>query len=578
MPLINRITIKNFKSFREKVSFDFGEGSYFIGINNSGKSTILKAIQVFFDNNIIENGDTENLINRTSFQSKKQGSNTAEVLLNFNLKELKTKKFKTDLIKQYGPGLTISKNITVTTETKVVTYNYKINGLTYKELPDNIVKLLGSVKVTYLHPQEGQKLLLKAQEKLRQRLLANWGRGSNITQSIKKLQDEWNELRNKSRIYLSGSLTESLQKMWPGSEVSINLPKNIRDVITVSDINMSGYEGAPEIELTSQGTGAQSTILYLTHFLLDSDRTLHRGEYHPLWLLEEPESFLHVDLLSNLAKQLNSEKWLNNIQMVISTHSPVLLAASRVVEEKVVWNVLCERNTSYNKSAIKYSDDEVKDIGKIMGDPNFFAYFLAAKDQPLIFIEDEKEITVDKYKECGFKNIKALNGISEVCKFISVFKSAPFVVSNEIYFIVDNDKGLKELDRFYDHSIPDKQSDGFSRFKVRDSQYLYIVLLPIDFSAEDLFAEFENHLEECVSKLFDTATWSVREFLPTNLASLEKSLRRCKVRSLRGAINLIKNNDDVKYLFWEKVRRFNYKMNERHKEALSQLLSVSEDN
>ena len=376
MPLLKKITIKNFKSFRDKISFDLADGSYFIGVNNSGKSTILNAIHFFFDNDVF---DDESFVNKTSFLSKRAGSNIAEISILFNLEALSTKKFKQDLIKKYGDSVSISKIISITTDTKIITHYYKLtNGNSKVDLPEDVMKLVKSVKVTYLHPQEGQTLFLNAQEKLRERLLANWGRGSNITQSIKTLQNKWDDLRDQSKAYLSGSLTDSLQKMWPNSVVTINLPKDIRDIITVSDINFSGYKNAPEIDLTSQGTGAQSTILYLTHFLLDSDRSLHRGEYHPLWLLEEPESFLHVDLLANLAKQLNSEKWLNNIQMLVSTHSPVLLAGSRVAKDRINWSVLLDRGKLYNKLTTEYTDEEIKEIGKIMGDPNFFAYFLAA--------------------------------------------------------------------------------------------------------------------------------------------------------------------------------------------------------
>jgi predicted ATP-dependent endonuclease of OLD family len=567
MPLISKISIRNFKTFREKVSFNLGEGSYFVGINNSGKSTVLYAINAFFDDSVLSDG---NIINKTSFLSKKKESNIAEIALTFDLEELATTKFKQELIQGYGDKLTISKYFSVATDTKIVTTSYKINGDILKgNFPDAISKLLNSFKVTYLHPQEGQSLLINAQEKLRQRLLANWGRGSNITQSIKKLQDEWEELRKKSKSYLSGALTENLQKMWPDSSISINLPKSIRDIITISDINFSGYKGAPEIELTSQGTGAQSTILYLTHFLLDSDRTLHRGEYHPLWLLEEPESFLHVDLLANLAKQLNSEKWLNNIQMIISTHSPVLLAGSRIAEEKISWNIL---GTNLNKQTSQFTDEEIKEIGQIMGDPNFFAYFLAAKNEPLIFIEDEKTKTIDKFIDAGINVSKGLNGIPEISKFIAVFQSAPFVINNKIYFIIDSDKGKGEVSRFYEHGTIDKSKIGFERYKVKDTENVFLIFLPENFSAENLFSEFENHLEECISDIYDTRTWQPKSSLPTKLASVERCIRRKNISSEAEAKDLIKNNDDVKYLFWQKVKRYNYNIDSNYSEALNSLL------
>jgi len=570
MPLLNKITIKNLRSFRGKVSFNLADGSYFIGVNNSGKSTVLNAIHAFFDDSIFNN---ESFVNKTAFLSKKAGSNIVEITINFNLEALDTKKFKQDLIKNYGSNLSISKIISITTDTKVITHSYKLNGgSSIADLPDDVLKLVKSVRVTYLHPQEGQTLLINAQEKLRQRLLANWGRGSNITQSIKKLQAEWDNLRDKSTTYLSGSLTDNLQKMWPASRVTINLPKDIREIITVSDINFSGYKNSPEVNLTSQGTGAQSTILYLIHFLLDSDRSLHRGEYHPLWLLEEPESFLHVDLLANLAKQLNSEKWLGNIQMVISTHSPVLLAGSRVAKEKISWSVLSEHTTLHNKLTTEYLDEEIKEIGELMGDPNFFAYFLAAQNEPLIFIEDGKPITVEKYIEAGINVTKGLSGVSEMSKFLNVFLSAPFIINNKVYFIIDADKGKAEFSRFYNASRVDKSKNNFLRFKVINTENIYLIFLPSDFAAENLFPEFNNHLEECVPKIWDISTWKTNDLIPTNLSSAGTLCRRKTVLSIDEAIALIKNQEDVKSLFWEKVKKFDYKIDQTYIIALKYLL------
>lgn len=570
MPLLDRITIKNFRSFRDKVSFNLADGSYIVGINNSGKSTILNAIHSFFNDDIFND---ENFVNRKSFLSKKTGSNVVEITLNFNLEALNTKKFKQDLIKKYGSNLSISKIVSITTNTKITTYSYTLNGGNpSKNLPEDVLKLIKSVKVTYLHPQEGQTLFVNAQEKLRQRLLANWGRGSNITQSIKNLQDAWDDLRNKSKNYLSGSLTENLQQMWPESAVTINLPKDIKDIIAVSDINFSGYKDAPEIDLTSQGTGAQSTILYLTHYLLDSDRSLHRGEYHPLWLLEEPESFLHIDLLANLARQLNSEKWLENIQMVVSTHSPVLLAGSRVAKEKIIWSVLSDGKVLYNKSTIEYSDEEVKEIGKLMGDQNFFAYFLAAQNEPLIFVEDSKDLTIKKYIETGINVTKGLHGVSEISKFLDVFLSTPSILNNKIYFIIDSDKGKAELSRFYNAEVKEKSESGFSKYKVKNSEKIYLIFLPEDYAVENLFSEFENHLNECVSKIWDTNNWKINNSIPSNLSGLGAYCRKKAVTTNDEAISMIKNHDDVKNYFWEKVAKFNYNIHDTNVTALKNLL------
>ncbi len=570
MHLLTKITVKNFRGFRDKTIFNLENSSYFIGPNNSGKTTILNAIRFFFDKNFYIN---EDFINKTAFLSKREKSNQAEITIEFNLDNLTVKSFRNDLIKKYTTSLSVSKIISISTDTKAVSQTYKINNLHHDNLPEEILKLIDSVKITYLHPQEGRELLRNAQEKLKQRLLANWGRNSNIATSIKELQKAWDDLRGKTNKYLSGALTENLQHMWQGSSVTINLPRNIKEIIGVSNISFLGYEGAPEIDLTLQGTGAQATILYLTHFLLDSDRSLHRGEYHPLWLIEEPESFLHADLLANLAKQLNSDRWLNNIQMVTSTHSPLLLAGTRLAEEKVNWTAFEKYIVKYNKPPKDYSEREIEEIGHMMGDPNFYAYFLAAQNEPLIFIEDKKNATLKKYIQVGINVTKGLNGVPEIAKILDVFQSAPFILNNKVFFIIDADKGKEEFSRFYNSSKVEKSKSSFSRFKVGDSENIYLILLPDDFAAENLFLEFSNHLEECISKIWDTNSWKINNTIPTNLSSVGSLVRRKPVSSKDEAISLIKNQGDVKSLFWEKVKKFDYRIDQTYITALKYLLS-----
>ncbi len=387
MGLISKVSLKNFKCFREKIDLPINQGTYFIGINNAGKTAVLNAVKFFFDSSLF---DDESFLNRTTYLAKKGGYNRSEITLTFDLSSVINKALKSKLIKFFsGTNAVIKKSIIFSSDSRQITSFYTIREKDYdfEQIDENIRKLLRSVKIIYIHPQEGRELLLNAQDKLRARLLANWGRGARLSHSIKELQDKWIALREQARSYLSGSLTDSLQKMWPGSEASIDLPKDVKDIVAISDITFKSHTSFPDIELTAQGTGAQATILYLTHFLLDSDRSLHRGEYHPIWLLEEPESFLHADLIAKFAAQMNSELWLRNIQMLVSTHSPIILAASRLGEKSIIWNLINEYRLKEGKGVDEWSPEQIEDIGKIMGDANFHVYFNAAKRGPLYLLK-----------------------------------------------------------------------------------------------------------------------------------------------------------------------------------------------
>src|SRR3989344_8109539 len=553
MNLLANIKIKNFKCFRNAVEFPLSQGTYFVGVNNAGKTAILNAIRFFFDNTIYND---DSFLNKTEYLAKKASYNKSELSISFNFNAIESKVLKYRLVKIFGNETgVIKKNITFTPDSKKMSLNYEINGSdrSFDELDGDIKKLLTSVKITYIHPQEGKELFLNAQSKLRERLLANWGRGAKLSHSIMELQERWDGLRGQAHNYLSTSLTESLQKMWPGSQAAIDLPKNIKELVAISDINFKSNLNLPEIELTSQGTGVQTTILYLVHYLLDSDRSLHRGEYHAVWLLEEPESFLHADLIAKFAGELNSKNWLKNIQMMISTHSAIILASSRLVEKNIIWNLIQNYSLKETKNVEMWTEEEILNIGNMMGDTNFHIYFSAARNDKIVFLEDKKKIVKQKFEESGIKIENGLEGVSNIIKYIEVLLNFPDLIKQSVYFIIDNDFGSDELSRFLPEN-PAKIIGRFKLYKIKKSNNLYIITLPEGFSAENLFNEFDNHLDNCISKIWDTTTWKLRELVPGNLTRAHSRARsRNDIDSSDKAKKFIKNESDIKDIFWKEV-------------------------
>lgn len=56
---LKRISIKNFRCYREEITVWFDDLTTFIGKNDIGKSSVLEALEIFFNNEIvkIESGD-----------------------------------------------------------------------------------------------------------------------------------------------------------------------------------------------------------------------------------------------------------------------------------------------------------------------------------------------------------------------------------------------------------------------------------------------------------------------------------------------------------------------------------------
>jgi hypothetical protein len=569
MALIKNVTIQNFKCYRKKQSFDLNRSTFFVGANNSGKSAVLKAIHCFFK-------DSEfvyDYINKTELRSKAEGFNRSIIGLTFNSDEISSKTMRESLVGSYGKDFTFYKQFIFRERSNTVAIEYIVGTETYSydQLPEIIRDFLRRIVVSYIHPQEAQELLTKAQDKLRTRLISNWGKTANLGETLRQLQIQWDDLRSKANSYLSNGLTQNLQNIWPGCETRVNLPDRIQDVIGISEIMFKGSKELPDVSLTSQGTGAQSTILFQTHFLLDSDKTLHRGFYYPVWLIEEPESFLHGDIIHKLGALLCSEEWLSKIQMLISTHSPILLSTSKRTAAEINWYLLNNYNIQLGKTVTEWTKDEITLMGSMMGDPNFDIYFNTNDNILKIFIEDSRKLTAAKYIEAGIKVSDSLNNNSEQKRYFDVLRKIDF--GKPAYFLVDNDKGKSEYANLLtEDNLIKTTKDGFKKYKFEND--VYIILFPDRFAAEELFKEHDTILEDCASKIFNAefTRAATDKSIPHNLTRAHSEIRNKKPTGKEDAKEMIRNNQDVKDIFWKEVETKKYSIDQRFSRQIQTLI------
>lgn len=568
MPLLKAINIRNFKCFRRAIRIPFEKSTYVVGINNSGKTALLKALDCFFNS---ESYRAE-FLNKTEYAARKEGANRSEIIIEIDTNEIPAAKLKQRLLENYGNTLKIKKRFIFKEISKEINVDYSVDGganQSFDELPQDIRTILLAFSISYIHPQEGAALLQKAQNKFKKRLFSNWGRHRSFSEKLKEIQNKWDEFRAHANLYLSGALTSKLKQIWPHSNTKVDLPEKIEDIVAVSDIVFRSSPVLPEITLTSQGTGAQSLILYQTHYILDSDRSLHRGLYFPLWLLEEPESFLHADIALKLGALLNSNEWMDSIQMVISTHSPIILASSKQNDTRTRWIVFENHTMKWDKVVSEISESDIEDIGVLMGDSNIDAYFIASQEKKLIFIEDEKSVTMNKFIESGIPIAMALKGISTLKKYVDVFSTVKAVVRKKAFFIVDNDKGAKEIKAYLQRS--DMEENGFKRYPV--SENVYIILAPESFSSEDFFSEYSEHVDYCFEKIFDM-DFNFKSTIPTNLSRAVSRLRRETLSSIEDVKSVLKKEQDVKDSFWKKVAQHEYNMSDEYISALKLLTEL----
>lgn len=571
MKLITGISIQNFKCYRRKQDFDLNQSNFFIGTNNAGKSAVLKALQCFFD----DEEYYSDFINKTELRAKGAGANKSVIGITFNINAITTKTLSSRIKAVLGEKVTLFKNFTYRETLDFIYVDYTLNGKTmsYEYLPDELTDLISKISVSYIHPQEANELLEKAQEKLKSRLLNNWGRSSVLKETLTELQRQWSDLRTKANTYLSNGLTQSLQNIWPGCETTVGLPERIDEIIGVSDIMFKSSPEMPDVSLTSQGTGAQSTILYQTHFLLDSDKTLHRGFHYPIWLIEEPESFLHADIIFKLGYLLCSDTWLDNIQMLVSTHSPLLLATSKKNAENISWFTLDKHVLLKSNPVDKWTETEIKEIGILMGDPNFDIYFKTSQLEKLVIIEDSKQLTETKFKESGIPVTQRLNGVTEMKRYFDVLRAIDISMGRNIYLIVDNDDGIKDFrNSLASGKLIETTTNGFAKYQFEHN--VYLIVFPDNYAVEELFEEHDKIVESCANQIFNSDyTKAISgETIPANLSRAHAAIRNKETKGIEEAKKLIRNQQDVKDIFWAEVENNNLNFSKIYAEELKSLI------
>jgi len=566
MGIIDEVRIRNFKCFRTEVRIPLTQGTYLAGPNNSGKTAILEALRCFFDDAAFK----ASYINQTELAAKRKGSNRSDIAVVLNLGAVSGKDRKKRLQDAYGGTLNVRKAISWREATETTSVDYFCNGqrFVWESLPPDVRGLIESISVSYIHPQEGAELLAKAQDKFKQRLFQNWGRHASVAEQVKSIEVEWDGLRATANSYLSSALTTRLREIWPNAEVVVELPEHIREVVAVSDITFRSSPNLPRISLTSHGTGSQSAILYQTHYVLDSDRSLHRGQYYPVWLIEEPESFLHADIAFQISRLLSSDEWLDSIQMVISTHSPIILAGSTRNPQQTSW-VLCDvGNVSAIYKVDAVQEPQINEVGAMMGDGSFGIYFQAGQSDCQVYLEDSRPATVEKIREVGVPNPIPLEGAGDVNRHLLVL-SPLGGAAGQFYFVVDNDNGARELKKWIDEGEEVAVENGWRKLDCGGDCYL--ILLPHGSAMEHLFDKWPEVLQTALEDLYDLSKKRLKDVSPMDLTRAAGVLRNSAPADPDLAKTILARQQDVKDRFWCQAHAA--AMVPEHESALLRLLN-----
>lgn len=311
---IKNISIRGYRTIKEELSFPLDKLITLVGPNNAGKTNTLKAIQLFFTG-------YENKLNYSSEKDMCRGEKSLRTNIQITIGDFEKNADSdtADLIKQIRTILHISAG----SEAEIILY------LTFSENSNPVYRVFPNAK----RPKGSDGV---AYSRLERRLFDSILTKFSIhyIPSEKSISDLYEGLvmpylfqrmydvlapnlsaLNEALMKASKEINDVLKSGGLGSfETSFELPKVPSDffrnvVFNLKDTNTTS--------VFQKGMGIQSAVL-LSSFCWISRQERLDGKL-PLWLLEEPESYLHPELGAqclNLLKTLSAHS-----QVILTTHS-----------------------------------------------------------------------------------------------------------------------------------------------------------------------------------------------------------------------------------------------------------------
>lgn len=324
MKLISKIQIKEFRSIRDTSDAltSIENFNAFAGLNNSGKSNILRALNAFFSNRTDANTTIGFSVDYNRFDLRKKTKNKAiEISVAFALPD--TFRFRSELsqVNRYlGDAFTIKKRWSRGSDIP----DYFLNDSEDKanqEERQKIDQFLSLINFRYIPNRVLPIDIIKSEHRaLRDILVRRLGKkGKESLKAFDIIQNISSDLIE--------NLSERLKHVGVGSKnIRLDTPKNWADMIFAFGYRLG--DGRVEIEDVAQGSGIQSLLMFETLYLIDKDYFQQFGwRQASIWAIEEPESSLHQSLEAQVASFLREISVSPNsrLQIFTTTHSEIMM-------------------------------------------------------------------------------------------------------------------------------------------------------------------------------------------------------------------------------------------------------------
>jgi hypothetical protein len=325
MKLIHRVEISGFRSIQSVEMSDLGHFTAIVGKNSSGKSNVLRALNLFFNGNVDSGRKIDFGRDHYEQEPRIKKKKRVQVAVDFELPD--NFKFRPGLqhLKGLGKKFTLYRRWEL--DPRREPYDLFLIDGSKKELedPDSAARqFVGLISYRYVPNRTVPARLIREESQAIARSLFIRMKGKGEAEALLRSLDAAGERLLQRAADTMGRAGA------PFTSPSIATASSLGEMLTVSGFKATGPSGVP-VSDEEWGSGHQAFFLYQLLHALDTNYGLFYGwRQATIWGLEEPESALHRDLETQLVERLR--EWTrdesNKIQIIHTTHSPIATMAS----------------------------------------------------------------------------------------------------------------------------------------------------------------------------------------------------------------------------------------------------------
>lgn len=409
---LKSLILENFRSFKELVRIEINDFTAFVGANDAGKSTILEAMEIFFNNNLIKIDDSDCCVHSDN-KLVRIGCVFEELPPNIVLDSSSETNLEKEYLLNEEGDLEIHKLYDCQNKSpKESIYaicshplNSKVNDLLQLKITD-LKKRLKELSI------DDENVDLRSSSSIREAIYNSFGNEISFGKTSIPLNKEdgktiWEALKRQLPIYalfqsdrpskdddtevqdpMKLAVTEAIKTVESQIvQIVSEIQRNVEDVahrtleqLRVIDATLA-YELKPEfktepkweslfkltlngddsIPINKRGSGVRRLIL-LSFFKAEVERKRNQSAVPVIYAIEEPETSQHPNNQLKIIKSLLELSNEENCQVLITTHVPALAGEVPIDSLRYV-----TKNDIGIKTVLEKNEFVLEEIASVLG-------------------------------------------------------------------------------------------------------------------------------------------------------------------------------------------------------------------